>query len=151
MAYAEIERIGRELNGMFYAYAYSGQEHAPSMHHHYRGHVDEAESSSSAMLDEVAMGIESLSVSFMDELDWAQEFSTSTTPSGKPNSPSAMSTTSSTSCSAMAEESCGKSFYFEDWASRLIGATSSTMDMDLDGMKCSAVESSPQQPCKALR
>ncbi|ELR19591.1 uncharacterized protein ACA1_197610 [Acanthamoeba castellanii str. Neff] len=42
-----------------------------------------------------------------------------------------------------------ESFYFEDWATRLIGTPPT--EMDLDGMKCSAVENSPQQPYKALR
>lgn len=136
MAYAEIERIGRELNSVFYTYAYGyGQD----MHHHY----DESTSSSSSLMDEVAMNMESLSVSAVDDLDWSQELPTSSS-STLPSSHYA--TKSPTS---MAEESCSKSFYFEDWATRLIGTPPT--EMDLDGMKCSAVENSPQQPYKALR
>jgi hypothetical protein len=138
MAYAEIERIGRELNSMFYTYAYAyGQD----MHHHY----DESTSSSgSSLMDEVAMNMESLSVSAVDDLDWSQELPTSSS-----TLPSSHYHCASKSPTSMAEESCSKSFYFEDWATRLIGTPPT--EMDLDGMKCSAVENSPQQPCKALR
>lgn len=143
MAYAEIERIGRELNSMFYSYAYGyGQD----MHHHHP--YDESTSSSaSSLVDEMAMNMESLSVSAMDDLDWSEELPTSSSSSTLPSSHAYHY--ASKSPTSMADESCSKSFYFEDWATRLIGTPPT--EMDLDGMKCSAVENSPQQPCKALR
>ncbi len=142
MAYAEIERIGRELNSMFYSYGY-GQD----VHHHH--HYDESTSSSaSSLVDEMAMNMESLSVSAMDDLDWSEELPTSSSSSSTLPSSHAHHYASK-SPTSMADESCSKSFYFEDWATRLIGTPPT--EMDLDGMKCSAVENSPQQPCKALR
>jgi hypothetical protein len=146
MAYAEIERIGRELNSMFYSYAYGyGQD----MHHHHPYDESTSSSASSSLVDEMAMNMESLSVSAMDDLDWSEELPTSSSSSSSTLPSSHAYHYASKSPTSMADESCSKSFYFEDWATRLIGTPPT--EMDLDGMKCSAVENSPQQPCKALR
>jgi hypothetical protein len=127
MAYADIERLGRELNGsMFFGCGY-GQD--PTPHRHYI-----ASDSSNCLMEEVEMGMESLAVSLMDDFDWSRLL------------PPASPCKSPSSSASLPEP---EPFSFEDWASRLIGTPG--VAMDLDGMKCSAVASSPQQPCKALR